>query len=547
MPDYATRAPARRALLALALGAAIFAASTSDDDYDPTAEARASIGRTKNYEAVIPPQCYTKTAGVANPCWTCHVDSEYPNVMDDWSLQEEYAFSGFALTNRWSNLFVDRTEKMRAIADDDVLAWIRADNYAPLRRAMRRVEDYPGYRPDFDLHRGVDAEGFAADGSHWRAVRFKPFPGTFWPTNGAANDVYIRLPEAFRTTADGTPSRAVYKVNLAILEASMASPPKAYGRPMARTVEPIDEALAGADLDGNGAIGGTITTIRTLPPHYAGGAAGIRVERLLYPTGVEFLHTVRYLDPDVATLHARRLKELRYARKTRSLDTWGILHTYENEVENKERGKLPHFAGTPLVGMLNEFGWQLQGFIEDRVGRLRVQTEEETYSCLGCHTNLGVTVDQTFSFPRKLPGAAGWRHQDLRGIQDAPQVGHAQPEILTYFERVTGGDGFRANTEILERFFPNGRLDKARVRRAAIGGEDDITALVYPSRARALDLNRASMLLVREQAFRFGRDPMLAPPENVHPTIENEATDLSRTGRVFRDGRAWLDWTPRAP
>ena len=117
--------------------------------------------------------------------------------------------------------------------------------------------------------------------------------------------------------------------------------------------------------------------------------------------------------------------------------------------------------------MLNDFGWQLQGFIEDARGRLRVQTEEETRFCMGCHSTIGVTVDQTFSFARKVPGTAGWRHQDLRGILDVPQAGHPEPEILTYFKRVGGGDGFRANTEILDRFFPTGALAVDKVLRAA--------------------------------------------------------------------------------
>jgi hypothetical protein len=56
------------------------------------------------------------------------------------------------------------------------------------------------------------------------------------------------------------------------------------------------------------------------------------------------------------------------------------------------------------VGLLNDFGWQLQGFIEDAEGRLRLQTQEEHLFCMGCHSNIGVTVDQTFSFPRKVPG-----------------------------------------------------------------------------------------------------------------------------------------------
>ena len=32
------------------------------------------------------------------------------------------------------------------------------------------------------------------------------------------------------------------------------------------------------------------------------------------------------------------------------------------------------------------------------------------------------------------------------------------------------------------------------------------------------------------------------PSLNVHRAIENGSTDLGATGRVYRDGRLWLDW-----
>ena len=173
---------------------------------------------------------------------------------------------------------------------------------------------------------------------------------------------------------------------------------------------------------------------------------------------------------------------------------------------------------------------------------MRLQTEEENLFCMGCHTNLGVTVDQTFGFPRKLPGKEGWRHQDLRGIPDVPQVGHTKPETLVYFERVQGGDEFRANDELLKRFFPNGVLDEATVRRAAKGGDQDLTFLLTPSRERALQLNKAYMTLVREQSFTKGRDTMIAPPANVFMKVENGSTELGAAGRVFDDGRLHLSW-----
>ena len=47
-------------------------------------------------------------------------------------------------------------------------------------------------------------------------------------------------------------------------------------------------------------------------------------------------------------------------------------------------------------------GWLIQGFIEDRSGRLRFNTYEETMFCMGCHNSVGSIIDKTYSFPRKL-------------------------------------------------------------------------------------------------------------------------------------------------
>lgn len=541
----------RAALVSLALLASSLGASCADGEraapvtasYDPLALARRTDGQIANREAVIPPQCYTRTDGVANPCWTCHTISTFPNDLSDWELQEEYAFSEAGLTNHWANLFVDLSSEIAAISDDDILAHVRADNYTPLAQAMAAVADYPGYVPDLDLVRGFDEAGFARDGSGWRAFRYKPFPGTFWPTNGSADDVFIRLPAAFRQAADGTASLAVYRVNLAILEASLASAPRIRDADIVWPTEPLDEVAASLDLDRDGALSPGATRIAGLPARFVGAAAGVTVARGLYPEGTEFLHSVRYLDPDAPSMIAARMKELRYARKVKFLDSWAILRSYAEELDHKERGLPPLFTGSPDIGLRNDFGWQLQGFIEDAEGRLRLQTEEEHYYCMGCHSTLGVTADQTFAFPRKLPGSAGWGYQDLAGIPDVPQVGHDAPEILTYFRRVGGGDEFRANAEILARFFPGGALDEAAVRRAAPGGDQDIRALILPSRERAIQLGKAYLALVRRQDFTRGRDAMLAPPANVHRAIVNGATDLAAAGKVFPDGRLQLDWT----
>lgn len=520
----------------------------SQPDYDPLAVALASEGMIHNYEATVPPQCYTATAGVSNPCWTCHTHSVIPNEMEDWILQEEYAFSDFAMTNRWTNLFKDRRMAMAEISDQAVKTYIQTDNYTPLMQAMTAVDDYPGYRPDLDFRQGFDAAGFARDGSGWRAIRYKPFLGTFWPTNGNTDDVFIRLPAKFRAL-DSIASRDVYKVNLAILEALIAGGPDAGLRAenFHFQVEPINESVAGQDLNGDGEVGGMITEINGLPRHYAGDAKDEPLRRYVYPPDTEFLHSVRYLDPDQPGFTAQRMKELRYSRKVQYLDSWAMSFHYEMEYNEKEAGTLPQFAGSPQIGLLNSFGWQLQGFIEDAQGRLRLQTHEEHQYCMGCHSAVGVTVDQTFTLARKVPGAAGWQYQNPTGIPDVPQQGHDKGEILTYFERVGGGDEFRANSEVLANFFADGKPRETLVRRAAPGGDRDITYLIYPSRERAIALNKAYMALVREQDFRWGRDTLVGPVDNIHERIENGSTDLAATAQVFKDGVLWLDWSQFDP
>jgi hypothetical protein len=523
-----------------AVATSVPAADDPPRDYDPLATALASIGATRNRDAAVPPQCYTKTAGSSNPCFTCHTRAHGKNEMDDWRLQEEYSFSEPALVNNWRGLFRDRRSAIAKITDRAILRYIREDNYTPLRRALERRKPYAGWVPDLNLTLGFDEQGFAHDGSGWRALRYKPFPGTFWPTNGSTDDVFIRLPARFRSDKAGKPSRDVYRANLAILEASITKGEPAEG--LDRAIEPTDERLISFDLDADGKIG-TAKHARALPPSYAGAAHGVEVVQGAYPEGTEFMHTVRYIDPDSPSLLSARLKELRYSRKVMLLDGWATSRAYEREKDEKDEGTIPVYPGSPEVGYRNAFGWQLQGFIEDREGRLRAQTEEEHRYCMGCHSTLGVTIDQTFAFGRKLPGAAGFLPQDLRGIPDVPQLGHRDPETLEYLRRVSGGDEFRANAEMLARFFPRGALDEREVRRAAPGGDRDLTHLVAPSRERALELDKAYRALVEAQEFALGRDAVVGPIANVHERITDRSTGLEQTDRVYTDGRLLLDWS----
>ena len=503
----------RRSFSALLL-AASGAAAAAADDYDPLALARGNLKtRVGNVVTGVPPQCYTQTGVESNPCWVCHTRGRGDNRKDDHDLQAHYDFTATALTNHWGNLFRDRRAAMAAIPDGWMLEHLQQDNYTPLRLAMQKVAaDFPGYRPDLDLTQGFDAEGFARDGSGWRAYRYKPFPGTFWPTNGSADAAFIRLPAAFRRDAAGRASSAVYKANLDILEAAIASPDR--GRPL------------------------------TLPAHFSGGAQGIAVRAWRYPEGTEFLHPVWYVDPGATASPALRMKELRHAIKTFDPTEQTLQMRYAEEAREQAIGEKPRYSGSALFGETNGWGWRYQGYIEDAQGRLRLQSNEEQLSCMGCHSGLGVTVDSSFSLPRKLPGAAGWGMQDLRRIPDAPQDGSHEPEYQRYLMRVRAGDEFRANTEMLARFFPRGLLDVAAVRRASKPG---IAALISPSRARALALAKAYTVTVQEQSYTQGRDAVLEPVQNVHRQIANTDTPLKASSRVYQDGRLWLDWNAAVP
>lgn len=472
-----------------------------------TASAQAPRGTEhfRNPEPTIVAQCYTRTSGVANPCWACHTSKNGLNHKADWVLQQAYAFSPAGNRNHWENLFADRRVAAAKISDTEIYGWIAEDNYTPLRRAPKSAQ---GYTPDLDLAQGFDAEGFARDGSGWRALRYQPFPGVFWPSNGATDDVFIRLPAVFGQHAQGKPSRAVLLQNYITLEAAMNVP----------DTHPV-----------------------TLPARYAGHASSIAVNRWRYPQGTEFLHGVRYVDVDAPDLRSPRLKELRYSKKVQNPDQTQITIAYQRELEEKALGWVPAFHGDEERGLINAFGWAYQGWIENAQGQLRPQTREETTWCMGCHGGIGITVDSSFAFPRKLPGSAGFAVQSLRGQHDRPQAGHVQGEVLTWFTRTQGGDEFRSNAELLARFFPNGTLDRKAVQRAAPGGDQDLHWLLAPSRARANALNKSYLALVRVQGFEAGRDVLLAPPRNVHREISNGGTGLAAKGRIYSDGRLWLE------
>ncbi|MGD8862046.1 MAG: hypothetical protein PVI30_18690 [Myxococcales bacterium] len=488
-----------------------------------------------NREAVIPPMCYTRTEGQHNPCYVCHQDEipERPNHMDDGALQQAYSFSDVGTKNHWRNLFEDRSERVAQISDAEILEWIGQDNYSELAPRLREA-GFRGYIPDLTNLQlsadAFDAEGFAKDGSHWVAFNYKPMPSTFWPTNGSTDDVMIRLPAPFRTSAEGEYSRDVYKANLALVEANIKALPRI-------SVPALDEQAVGVDLNGDGELG-TITEI-TATGTYVGAARRHLKLPHLYPQDTEFLHSVRYVGVDDGgdVYVPRRMKELRYMRKRWTMTEPQLYEAYMQEHDAKDVGQLPGFPNRGQFGLDNEMGWVVTGFIENRSGRLRVNTYEENFTCMGCHTSIGSTIDSTFSFPRKVDGAAGWGYVNLRGMPDAPTLGESRGEIATYLERAGGGGEFRSNPEMAARFFDGDRPSDEKLAAAR-----DVHDLIAPSRERALTLNKAYRVIVDDQDFVYGRDATVVPPKNVYDEIDNGQAPTLPPDRTYRwDIR--LDWS----
>ncbi len=487
-----------------------------------------------NREAVIPPQCYTKTDGKFNPCYVCHQNAVTgrENTMNDGGLQIAYSFSDQGMTNHWKNLFQDRQDAVNKISDKAILNWINQNNYTELPKRLEQAK-FKGWIPDLqNLQLGkqaFDKDGFAKDGSHWVAFNYKPFPSTFWPTNGNTDDVMIRLPEQFRQNANGQYSRDVYLANLAILEAAIKGFTEIESLP-------IDENKIGKDLNADGKLT-RISRIKSINT-YVGKASEEFFDTYLYPKGTEFLHTVRYLGFDKKGLivPSVRIKEVRYMRKWKAYPKSAYARQYQLEGYEKEAGNMPGYFTVGDYGLDNGNGWAIQGFIEDSRGRLRQSTFEENFFCMGCHNTVGSTIDKTFSFARKIDGAKGWGYIDLHQQQDTPTQGELNGEFLTYFQRVGGGDEFRSNEEMLERWFVKGEVNQQ-----AVTSVKSLYELITPSRARALALNKAYKTIVEEQSYIYGRDARVTAPPNVYSSIDNE-TSPTLPASAFYTWDIRLDW-----
>lgn len=490
-----------------------------------------------NDEATIPPQCYTKTEGQFNPCYTCHQlydrsnGEDRLNQLDDGSLQGGYMFSDIGVTNHWKNLFIDRSEWLSQVSDADIKNYINNENYTALPQTLRK-NGWKGFIPDLENYhlaaKAFDDTGMARDGSHWVAFNYKPFPGTFWPTNGSTDDVVIRLPKEFRER-NGKYDRDVYFANLTLAELNLKN---------LETMElwSMDENRIGADLDKDGTTG-TTTRIKK-GTHYVGDANTVALEFQQFPAGTELMHTVRYVgvanDNDIVI--PPRMKELRYMKKVNVLPRYVLESRYANERKEKLLGQLPNFINLHDEGFDNGQGWYLQGFIEDYDGSLRPQSYEERLFCMGCHSAIGTTIDSTFSFARKVEGGKGWRYINLHGMQDAASLSEEGGEILNYLKRSGGGNEFRENPEMISRWFnDDGSLKEGDIVKT------DVYGLITPSPERALQLNKAYSHIVRHQSYIEGRDATWIPAGNTFTDIDEDIPPLTQENQFYHwDIR--LDW-----
>ena len=527
-----------------------------------------------NKSAYIPSQCYTKTTDsngdVHNPCYSCHVKPQRPNYIDDSDLQLNYSFPGDALINPWSNLFKDRTVAVGAITDEAIIEYIRVSNYIsktgePEAAATtsivlaERLNNLPaewdydgdgqwdGYTPDAWFN--FDGDGFDRDPeggySGWRVFSYYPFLGTFWPTNGSTDDVLIRLAESFRTDNDGLFNLDVYKVNLAVVEAVL--------KEKDILIDPVSEKeLGGVDIDKDGEIGiATQVTYEWAPlkkqfMSYVGLAKKLQKDGELhlaaglYPEGTEFLHSVRYIDVDDEGRNrlSARMKELRYAKKTKWLNYSQLRAQADQEVKEKDAfpDRLRTVLGNSETGVSNGKGWLYAGYIEDAAGELRPQSYEELVFCVGCHGGIGGNRDGIFSFARKLDSTsdkADWMHWSQHtGRQIAePLRLDGQPEYAHYLQHNGSGNEFRSNDEIQQRFFDQDGLLKSDQLDLL---HEDMAYLLYASKERALLLNKAYRVIVQEQSFVEGRDATLLPLDTVHrEVVRDEETGIEEPLKRF--------------
>ncbi len=481
-----------------------------------------SYTKVENFGSYIPPQCYTKTQDnngvIHNPCYTCHTQGKSPNFWNDTDLQESYNFPKQMLTNPYTNLFVDKTDFLKTISDQEIINYIRTSNYFDndgeiyLKKIMPK--NWNGYIPD--CYFNFDQDGFDKNPktnqfTGWVAYKYYPFLGTFWPTNGSTDDVLIRLPKIFRQDKNGQFSKTIYKINISILESYVKQQD-------VKLDYLIDEREIGLDLNNDGILAKTDIIKFNQNLKFIGKAGDLQsqgrlqIEPGLFPVGTEFLHTVRYIDFDEYgnIKPSARIKEVRYAYKEEFFTSGEIKYMMDHKLKETHPSfspdptpQLEGFPGNYEKGLKNLFGWRYSGYIEDKEGKLRPQTTQETISCMGCHDTIGSTTDSTFSFVRKF--AFGyWDKNYLKGIPE-PKVYYKkfgeQYEYTFYLLNNKSGNEFRSNDEVIKKFFD----DKGNIKKDMVELlHKDISVLLYPSKERAILLNKVYLWVVKNQSYNKG-------------------------------------------
>lgn len=511
-----------------------------------------------NHSAYVTSQCYTKTIDehnqTHNPCYSCHRESIEPNYVNDESVQEINSFPAYATTNHWKNLFLDKRALVAKTTNSEIDTYIAQDNYKNsdgtiiLANKLKNITSkwdvnnnakWDGYTPD--CHFNFDDEGFDKDLNGtltgWRAFAYYPFLGTFWPTNGSTDDVIIRLPEMFQKDANGNFDKEVYKINLSIVES--------LTKKKDIEIAPTNEAQFNLDLDGDGVLGTaskikyTYDASKAFSMSYVGLAKQALIDGTtnlaggLFPTGTEFLHSVRYIDASTNPVGmAKRMKELRYSKKNTWLGYEKLAIIAAGVVKEKlfDPDALETFEGDAETGLTARGGWVYQGFIEDKDGELRPQSYEETLYCMGCHGGIGATTDTIFAFPRKFEKPNlndGWYHWSKKGLVGIPEPKNSEGlfEYSNYLKNNGAGDEFRGNDEVFAKFFDaEGKLKDDEASKI----NQDISYLLLPTQDRARSLNKAYQITVKEQSFLYGRDTLLGPATNVNQQVtQNSSTQLS--------------------
>jgi len=394
-----------------------------------------------NEEPNIPPQCWIETGyGTQNACKYCHTDyltlARHGNAFDIGEDQILYSFPTPNL-NRilWRNIILPQEIEQRLKAegielpDPEDVDYVRYDNWRATFAMARgngntewvNLQDpnsrwimFPALDPDhlypFDAndptgggtHGFVDLDGFVRDQKEqytgWRAINFFPYT-IFTPLTGSVSGIYIRLSEKFMTAA-GEFDLDVYKSNLDLLERNI------------KNLLPTEKS-------------------------YYGDASEIAVDKGFYPIGTEFAHPLHYVDLmadgqmgleldavrgnevkdyEFPGTRSKRVKEIRYMFKWKEV-TLDDIAIDDDEEEGEE---FEEFVGREGQGWVeNGAGWILAAYIEDRFGNLRPQTAEELAQCVGCHGNVGNTVDAVWSFQRKLPAEKGWGEMNYGNYNSA--------------------------------------------------------------------------------------------------------------------------------